>query len=100
MLAPLLGLLLGVAIQLERRGRAEGDVFELVGVGEPEWVFRHLGVEVAEQRVAALDQPIAVFVGHAQQAAKHAHRQLLRDAIDVVEAIAKRARLLDHFPSK
>ena len=92
----LVGLGLGVAVQVERRGRAEGDVLELVGVGEAYRVLGHLRVEVAQQRVAALDQPVAVAVGHAQQAAEHAHRQLLGHAIDELEAVALLASLEHH----
>ncbi len=92
----LVGLRLGVAVEVERGGRAERDVLELVGVGEAHRVLGHLRVEVAQQRVAALDQPVAVAVGHAQQAAEHAHRQLLGHPVDELEPVALLAGLEHH----
>jgi hypothetical protein len=77
----LLGLALRVLVQLQRGRRAERDVLELVGVGEAHGVLGHLGVEVAQQRIALLHQPVAVAVGHAEHAAEHAHRQLLGDQL-------------------
>ncbi len=95
-LATLLGLLLRVVVQLERGRRTERDVLELVGVGEADRVVGHLRVEVAQQRVTLLHQPVAVAVGHAQHAAEHAHRQLLGDQLGVVEPVTHLASLQHH----
>ena len=71
---------------------------ELVGVGDADRVVGELGVEVAEQRIATLDQPRPVGVGHAQQATQHPHRQLLGDRFDEVEVDGTSAgqRLVEH----
>ena len=67
-------LLLGVAVQLERGRGPERDRLELVGISKAHRVVGELGVEVAEQRVAALDEPWPVGVGDSQQPAEHSHR--------------------------
>ena len=94
--APDAGLLLGVAEQLDAGRAAERHQPELVGVDEADGVRRELGVGVAEQGVALLDEPRAVVVGDAEQGAEHAHRQLLGDAVDEVERRAGGERVVDH----
>ena len=99
-LATVLRLALGVLVQLQRGGRAERDVLELVGVGEPHRPVGHLGVEVAEQRVALLHQPVAVVVGHAEHAAEHLHRQPLGHTVHIVEPVAQLTGLQHHGASQ
>ncbi len=88
-------LLLGVPEQLDAGRAAERHQAELVGVDEADRVGRELRVGVAEQRVTTLDEPRPVFVRHSEQRAEHAHRQLLGDGVDEVEARAARQRVVD-----
>ena len=88
-------LLLGVAEQLDSRRAAERHQAELVGVDEPDRMGGELGVGVAEQGVALLDQPRAVVLWDAEQRAEHAHRELLGDAVDEVERRLAGERLAD-----
>ena len=62
-------------------------MLELIGLGEANRVVGHLRVEVPQQRIALLHQPVAIAVGYAQHAAQHAHRQLLGDQLGVVEQL-------------
>ena len=89
------GLLLRVLEQLDPGRAAERHQAELFRVHQADWVLGELWVSVAEQGVAPFDQPVAVLVGHPEQAAQHAHRQLLGDALHEVEARLGQ-RFVDH----
>ncbi len=94
MCAPQRGLLPGVLEQFVPGGGAERHQPELVGVDEVDDVLGELGIGVAEQRIAELDQARPVGIGRAEQPAEHAHRQLPGNLFDEVELV-ELERLLD-----
>jgi hypothetical protein len=94
--APLGQRLAGVLEELERHGAAKGQQPVLGRVDLVDDVVGEVGVGVADERVAALDEPFEVLVGQAQQPAQHAHGQLARDGAHEVE-LRLAAQVVEHL---
>jgi hypothetical protein len=93
------GLLFRIREEVDAGGAAERHEAELVRVDEIDRVRGEVGVGIAEQGVAPLDQPRPVLVRNPEQAAEHAHRKLLGDGLHEVERVgASVSHLVDDEP--